>query len=96
MSDMLETLGSILKRMDTLEKTMNRIEERLIGMEKVIPACERMDEHVTFVNGVYTTIKAPIEYVCSAFTRTDTKLPSVSETVYLTDQVSSSSSSSLL
>ena len=40
------------------------MEERLINMEKVVPACERMDDHVTFVNGVYTTVKAPIEYVC--------------------------------
>lgn len=80
MEEILDTLKTLVKKMETLE-------ERLIRMERVIPACERMDDHVTFVNGVYTTMKAPIEYVCSAFTRTDTKLPSVSSDtgLYLND-----------
>jgi hypothetical protein len=81
MEEILDTLKTLVKKMETLE-------ERLIRMERVIPACERMDDHVTFVNGVYTTMKAPIEYVCSAFTRTDTKLPSVSSSdtgLYLND-----------
>tara|TARA_B100000965_G_scaffold327358_1_gene290142 strand:- start:188 stop:457 length:270 start_codon:yes stop_codon:yes gene_type:complete len=87
MSDLQDTLDSILKKMDNLERIVRRMEERLIQMEKVIPACERMDDHVTFVNGVYTTVKAPIEYICSAFSRTDTKLPNVSENMYLQDEI---------
>ena len=75
MSKIQDNLGLILEKLERMEKTLSRMEERLINMEKVVPACERMDDHVTFVNGVYTTVKAPIEYVCSAFTRTDTKLP---------------------
>ena len=85
MSGLQDTLDSILKKMEDLERTVSRMEERLIQMEKVIPACERMDDHVTFVNGVYTTVKAPIEYICSAFSRTDTKLPNVSDHIYLQD-----------
>lgn len=67
--------GEILETLRRLERALDRIEQRLVHIEKVIPACERMDDHVTFVNGVYTTVKAPIEYVCSAFTRTETRLP---------------------
>ena len=87
MSDLQNTLDLILKKIENLEIIVSRMEERLIQMEKVIPACERMDDHVTFVNGVYTTVKAPIEYICSAFSRTDTKLPNVSETMYLQDEI---------
>jgi len=87
MSDLQDTLDLILKKIENLERIVSRMEERLIQMEKVIPACERMDDHVTFVNGVYTTVKAPIEYICSAFSRTDTKLPNVSETMYLQDEI---------
>jgi len=87
MSDLQNTLDLILKKIENLERIVSRMEERLIQMEKVIPACERMDDHVTFVNGVYTTVKAPIEYICSAFSRTDTKLPNVSETMYLQDEI---------
>ena len=86
MSDLQNTLDLILKKIENLEGIVRRMEERLIQMEKVIPACERMDDHVTFVNGVYTTVKAPIEYICSAFSRTDTKLPNVSE-MYLQDEI---------
>ena len=87
MSDLEDTLDSILVKIENLERTLHRMEERLITMKnQVVPACERMDDHVTFVNGVYTTVKAPIEYVCSAFTRTSTKLPNVSETMYLQDE----------
>ena len=68
MSKIQDNLGLILEKLERMEKTLSRMEERLINMEKVVPACERMDDHVTFVNGVYTTVKAPIEYVCSAFT----------------------------
>jgi len=87
MSDLQDTLDLILKKIENLERIVSRMEERLIQMEKVIPACKRMDDHVTFVNGVYTTVKAPIEYICSAFSRTDTKLPNVSETKYLQDEI---------
>lgn len=87
MSDLQNTLNLILKKIENLERIVSRMEERLIQMEKVIPACERMDDHVTFVNGVYTTVKAPIEYICSAFSRTDTKLPNVSETMYLQNEI---------
>ena len=85
MEEILDTLKALVKKIETLETTVERLEERLIRMERVIPACERMDDHVTFVNGVYTTMKAPIEYVCSAFSRTDTKLPSVSSGLYFND-----------
>lgn len=87
MSTVQHNLGLILEKLERMEKTLSRMEERLINMEKVVPACERMDDHVTFVNGVYTTVKAPIEYVCSAFTRTNTKLPNAKLPMCLEDEV---------
>ena len=87
MSKIEDTLEVIMQKLENLEITLSRVETKLKKMEKVIPACERMDDHVTFVNGVYTTVKAPIEYVCSAFTRRDTRLPNVSESMSLKDKI---------
>tara|TARA_B100001248_G_C27284932_1_gene409597 strand:+ start:288 stop:554 length:267 start_codon:yes stop_codon:yes gene_type:complete len=79
MKKILDALESILKKLDKLEDSLCRVEERLTKLENIVPACERMDDHVTFVNGVYTTMKAPIEYVCSVFTKTNTKLPCIEQ-----------------
>lgn len=87
MSKIENTLEVIMQKLENLEITLSRVETELKKMEKVIPACERMDDHVTFVNGVYTTVKAPIEYVCSAFTRRDTRLPNVSKSMSLKDKI---------
>jgi prefoldin subunit 5 len=79
------TLQVILQKLETLQQSVDKLEKQLQYVETVVPSCQRMDDHVSFVNGVYTTMKSPIEYVCSAFTRTKTTLPNIADN-YLEDR----------
>ena len=74
-------LNEILEQLSILDKKINNIEKKIDGiispLNTVVPACTRMNEHVTFVNGVYTTLKSPLEYISSAFSRSETSLPDI-------------------
>ena len=62
-----QILQEILEKLNILENKMNTIEKKINGIH----------EHITFVNGVYTTLKTPLEYISSAFSRSETSLPDI-------------------
>ena len=60
-------------RIDKLENKIQDIENKLdlilkILHQEVKPNCQKMSEHINFVDGVYTQVKKPMQYVCSFFT----------------------------
>jgi len=68
---------------DEILLKLTDIQNRLIIIEQKLnictTSCENMDDHITFVNGTYSLLKAPIEYVSSKFARTKIALPSIND-----------------
>jgi hypothetical protein len=51
----------LIDRMDTLERKLDLI---LLKLDKsVIHNCDKMGTHIDFVNGVYDTVKVPLNYI---------------------------------
>ncbi len=61
-------------RVSNLAKEVKELQVEVIGlrsdiqklthiMESNATACQRMDSHIDFVEGVYETVKGPMEYV---------------------------------
>jgi hypothetical protein len=55
-------MEEITKRLDRLEEKMDRILELLEGDLK--SNCEKMGEHIQFVEKVYDNVKRPLGYIC--------------------------------
>lgn len=55
------------QRIDNLEKEVKHlrqdIKELINEIKKLTSSCSRMDEHITFVNGVYTTVRNPVSFM---------------------------------
>ena len=54
-------------RLDILEKKIDIILELL--KTNIEPNCEKMSSHIDFVDNVYDTVKAPLNYICSKVSR---------------------------
>ena len=54
----------ILERLDRIEAVLAKLVETLGSVEK---SCENMDGHIGFVQSVYHTVRAPLDYVCRRF-----------------------------
>jgi hypothetical protein len=50
-------------RLDTLERKLDLILLKLDG--SVIKNCDKMGNHIDFVNGVYATVKVPLNYIAN-------------------------------
>lgn len=51
----------LIDRIDTLERKLDLI---LLKLDKsVIHNCDKMGTHIDFVNGVYDTVKVPLNYI---------------------------------
>jgi hypothetical protein len=48
-----QKLDMILHKLECIEKKLNIVEE----------SCNGMDTHITFINGVYNTLKSPLDFV---------------------------------
>ena len=57
---MNEKLDLILTKLQDIEKDIGKLKE---DMELVKKQTRKMDEHVDFVNGVYTHVEQPLNYV---------------------------------
>jgi hypothetical protein len=55
-------MEDVVKRLDRLEEKMDRILELLEGDLK--NNCEKMGEHIEFVERVYDNVKRPLGYLC--------------------------------
>jgi len=51
----------LIDRMDTIERKLDLILQKLDA--SVIKNCDKMGSHIDFVNGVYTTVKVPLNYI---------------------------------
>jgi peptidoglycan hydrolase CwlO-like protein len=64
MDDQQRTLNLILAKLETLEKKIDVLSGQLNNCEET---CKNMDEHITFVEQTYTTLRSPLDYVRSRF-----------------------------
>jgi hypothetical protein len=53
-------MEEIITILNDINKKLDRIEERLINLEKIE---EKMDTHIDFIEEVYNNIKHPLNYV---------------------------------
>ena len=53
-------MNNIEEKLDILIKMVERIERRLNIIEE---SCTGMDSHINFVNGVYGTVKSPLNFI---------------------------------
>jgi hypothetical protein len=56
-----DELTQLIDRMDTIERKLDLILQKLDV--SVIKNCDKMGSHIDFVNGVYTTVKVPLNYL---------------------------------
>ena len=56
-----DQLTNITNRLDELERKLDLILTKLDG--SVIKNCDKMGNHIDFVNGVYATVKVPLNYI---------------------------------
>ena len=56
-----DNLTHLIDRMDTIERKLDLILQKLDG--SVIKNCDKMGSHIDFVNGVYATVKVPLNYL---------------------------------
>ena len=57
----------IMNRMDDIERKLDLILQKLDG--SVIKNCDKMGTHIDFVNGVYDTVKIPLNYISNKIHR---------------------------
>lgn len=58
-----DQLTNITNRLDELERKLDLILTKLDG--SVIKNCDKMGNHIDFVNGVYATVKVPLNYIAN-------------------------------
>ena len=56
-----DDLTHLIDRMDTIERKLDLILQKLDA--SVIKNCDKMGSHIDFVNGVYATVKVPLNYL---------------------------------
>jgi hypothetical protein len=57
-------LDAMDKRLDAIEALLHAIAARLDGLHD---SCAHMDDHIEFVNGVYTSLRHPLNYIAAKF-----------------------------
>ena len=69
-----DKLEKIMEKLESIEKRTEALEKKL---ENTSDNCQKMSNHIDFVEGVYQSLKYPLEYIKSKVTFGDTKeLPS--------------------
>lgn len=53
--------NNLIDRIDAIERKLDLILQKLDG--PVIKNCDKMGTHIDFVNGVYDTVKVPLNYI---------------------------------
>lgn len=59
-----------------------------LDIQQLIKTCGRMDEHISFVDGVYSTVKRPMEFIVNKLSFSQNTLPMLE---YTNDSTSSDS-----
>ena len=63
-----------MNRLERLEEKINSLdismqEIKHILKHNVSPNCKKMEQHITFVDSVYSQVKYPLEVVCNGVSR---------------------------
>ena len=58
----MEGVKEIINRLEQIQKDITQIRERLDIIE---PQTQKMDQHVDFVNDVYSSVKKPFHFICN-------------------------------
>tara|TARA_B100000401_G_scaffold326512_1_gene226633 strand:- start:6167 stop:6451 length:285 start_codon:yes stop_codon:yes gene_type:complete len=77
-------------RIDLIEEKIAKLDQKLdevfkILNEQVVPECNKMSNHINFIETVYNTVKRPLGFICNKI-RT---IMSVGDNFSLTNEVSS-------
>ena len=72
-----DQLANIANRLDALERKLDLILTKLDG--SVIKNCDKMGNHIDFVNGVYATVKVPLNYISNKMHKIINPLGSLKE-----------------
>ena len=68
------SLLSLSKKVDKMQQDIDRI--LILLQTDVKNNCDKMSEHIDFIDGVYTKLKCPIDYVVTKINNTRDMLPS--------------------
>lgn len=74
-------ITNVYLRLEELNVKINKNNEKLdlivnILKEKVAKDCEKMGEHIDFIENVYEAVKNPLSYICNTINES-TKLPEI-------------------
>ena len=61
--DVVEKIDILGKRLDSIEENLEKI--NLLLTNNVIPNCNKMGNHINFVDSVYNKFNLPLEYICN-------------------------------
>ena len=64
------------QRISNLEKKMDLILEKLEKLEAIEENCSKMGNHINFVEAVYETVRAPLQFISNKLSTTPAALPS--------------------
>ena len=74
LNDTSPKLNIINKRLDNIQSEIENINKKLdiliICSEQTQNSCSRMDEHITFINNTYKTLKGPLDFITESFINT--------------------------
>lgn len=73
-----EVLLDILKKLGTIEARLDLMDTKIKEMNK---SCTSMDNHIGFVENVYSSLKSPLNYLANMVTSTTEELPAYPEEV---------------
>lgn len=60
MDDLADRLSKVERRLESIENKLDRI---LCSHERTEQSCDRMNRHVDLVEGVYATVRSPLEFL---------------------------------
>ena len=81
MENTLENTENITKKIEALDLSLEILKERAEEMNKkldklcklvdehVVPDCDKMSNHINFIETVYNTVKNPLGFLCNRINR---------------------------
>jgi hypothetical protein len=62
LQELQKTMLVIVKKMETIEQKLDTIETIL--QNDISKKCDKMEQHIDFVDNVYSSVKKPLGYLC--------------------------------
>ena len=54
-------MDEVIQRLDKMQCDIDEIKE---GIKQIVPQTQKMDEHIDFINIVYSKVKRPFHFIC--------------------------------